>query len=642
MPIVGVKPIDKTLYQFHINSGYNKFIDVTVSSNGTYNVYYIKDGTYISNIGKIVKVVIDSVHGANSYLILDYSFDNSHKKERINLYKIQNIVDVTPSNSYQVAIENGFIGTVTEWLESLKGDSAYEVAVENGFEGTEEEWLKSLCAPSNYQIAIDNGFEGTEEEWLETLKALSNYEIAVKNGFNGTEEEWLESLRALSNYEIAVKNGFEGTEQEWLNSLKALSNYQLAVQEGFVGSVSDYLESIKGTSGKDGSNGVTFTPTVSEDGTISWTNDGELDNPESVNIRGPIGPNGKEGLKGNDGFSPTIDVEDIDGGHQVTITDVNGSKTFNVMDGSNTGGSQGSSSLSGNPIGTIISFMGKATPDNYLICDGAEYNIKEYPELAAFFLKEFGEKNHFGGDGTTTFAVPDMRNLFLRGYHGEAEEKLSGEIGAKQSGTQHPTVFQAATGDFQAAIAVINDKKETVLPENVEDYQEKNDSWGRFGIVPNNFATYNHQSVVGGKSLGKRYTARPANMAVLYCIKAKGGTSAIEEYDTEDGWYVRKWPDGYMEQTLKKEIHNAIVSTSWGSSYNTGTDYGPYKYPEAFSKLYGVNISATGNTSLLVTGCYGNYETSCLIETPLVGIYRPMPAERINIHFFITAKGRWK
>lgn len=516
MPIVGVKPIDKTLYQFHINSGYNKFIDVTVSSNGTYNVYYIKDGTYISNIGKIIKVVIDSVHGANSYLILDYSFDNSHKKERINLYKIQNIVDVTPSNSYQVAIENGFIGTVTEWLESLKGDSAYEVAVENGFEGTEEEWLKSLCALSNYQIAIDNGFEGTEEEWLETLKALSNYEIAVKNGFNGTEEEWLESLRALSNYEIAVKNGFEGTEQEWLNSLKALSNYQLAVQEGFAGSVSDYLESIKGASGKDGSNGVTFTPTVSEDGTISWTNDGELDNPESVNIRGPIGPNGKEGPKGNDGFSPTIDVEDIDGGHQVTITDVNGSKTFNVMDGSNTGGSQGSSSLSGNPIGTIISFMGKTAPDDYLICDGTEYSIEEYPELAAFFLKEFGEKNHFGGDGETTFAVPDMRNLFLRGYHGEAEEQLSGEIGEKQEATLHPNIIHDG---INSNIVMFNTKGAYNLQVNPdsESNEQANSNWIGMNVDLNS-------------STSKYFTSRPINMAILYCIKAVAGQRTPQVY----------------------------------------------------------------------------------------------------------------
>lgn len=181
---------------------------------------------------------------------------------------------------------------------------------------------------------------------------------------------------------------------------------------------------------------------------------------------------------------------------------------------------EGGGGSGGNPVGTVISFMGTSAPTGYLVCDGAEYEIAAYPALANFFEQQFGTKNHFGGNGTDTFAVPDLRNLFLRGYHGQAEEKLSGEIGAKQSGTQHPTVFQAFAGDFQAAVAVINGKKETVPPENVDDYQEKNDSWGRIGFAVNNFAPYGGQNVVGGKSLGKRYTARPANMAVLYCIKA--------------------------------------------------------------------------------------------------------------------------
>jgi hypothetical protein len=41
-----------------------------------------------------------------------------------------------------------------------------------------------------------------------------------------------------------------------------------------------------------------YTPEVSEDGTLSWTNDLELDNPEPVNIMGPVGPEGPEGPQG--------------------------------------------------------------------------------------------------------------------------------------------------------------------------------------------------------------------------------------------------------------------------------------------------------------------------------------------------------
>jgi hypothetical protein len=37
--------------------------------------------------------------------------------------------------------------------------------------------------------------------------------------------------------------------------------------------------------------GATFTPSISEDGTLRWTNDKGLPNPESVNIRGAAGIN---------------------------------------------------------------------------------------------------------------------------------------------------------------------------------------------------------------------------------------------------------------------------------------------------------------------------------------------------------------
>lgn len=48
----------------------------------------------------------------------------------------------------------------------------------------------------------------------------------------------------------------------------------------------------EGGSGTPGKDGTTFTPMVSPEGVLSWTNDGGKENPEAVNIRGPIGPAG--------------------------------------------------------------------------------------------------------------------------------------------------------------------------------------------------------------------------------------------------------------------------------------------------------------------------------------------------------------
>ena len=105
-----------------------------------------------------------------------------------------------------------------------------------------------------------------------------------------------------------------------------------------------------GPQGEPGADGVTFTPAVSAEGVISWTNDGGKTNPQPVNIKGPqgdkgdtgatgaTGPTGQTGPAGAPGISPSITVTDIAGGHRVTITDATGAHSFDVMDGESGGG----------------------------------------------------------------------------------------------------------------------------------------------------------------------------------------------------------------------------------------------------------------------------------------------------------------
>ena len=56
-----------------------------------------------------------------------------------------------------------------------------------------------------------------------------------------------------------------------------------------------------GAAGAPGATGTTFTPSVSADGTLSWTNDGGKTNPASVNIKGPQGEQGAKGDTGETG-----------------------------------------------------------------------------------------------------------------------------------------------------------------------------------------------------------------------------------------------------------------------------------------------------------------------------------------------------
>ena len=59
------------------------------------------------------------------------------------------------------------------------------------------------------------------------------------------------------------------------------------------------------------------------------------------------------------------------------------------------------------PVGSIISYMGNNVPKHYLACNGTVYNITDYSELAIHIKESFGSFNYFGGDGVTTFAVPN-------------------------------------------------------------------------------------------------------------------------------------------------------------------------------------------------------------------------------------------
>lgn len=80
-------------------------------------------------------------------------------------------------SAYEIAVDEGFVGSESEWLASLKGepgDSAYEVAVAEGYPGTVSAWLASLKGNdgrSAYQVWLDNGHTGSEADFLIWLQA---------------------------------------------------------------------------------------------------------------------------------------------------------------------------------------------------------------------------------------------------------------------------------------------------------------------------------------------------------------------------------------------------------------------------------------------------------------------------------------
>lgn len=96
--------------------------------------------------------------------------------------------------------------------------------------------------------------------------------------------------------------------------------------------------------------------------------------------KGDTGETGAAGKDGINGVSPIVEVEDITEGYKVTITDVNGAKSFTVLDGA------AADALDGKKIGIVgdsITF-GTGSASATTECDGY-YNIynhkMSYPEI---------------------------------------------------------------------------------------------------------------------------------------------------------------------------------------------------------------------------------------------------------------------
>lgn len=191
-------------------------------------------------------------------------------------------------SAYQVAVNNGYTGTVDQWLASLKGANGADgqagtngwtpilavvpdgdrrvIAVTSWTGGTGTApnigYYGSAGITPNITQAVDirgvqgvqglAGTDGAKGEKGDTgatgADGLDNYAIALANGFEGTVEEYLESLKGKSAYQIAVDGGFVGTEEEWLKSINGDSGYKVAVDNGFVGTEQEWLASLVGKS----------------------------------------------------------------------------------------------------------------------------------------------------------------------------------------------------------------------------------------------------------------------------------------------------------------------------------------------------------------------------------------------------------
>lgn len=262
----------------------------------------------------------------------------------------------------------------------------------------------------------------------------------------------------------------------------------------------------QGVPGKDGADGITYQPTIGtvekgDEASASVVND-DTSKTAKFNFILPKGDKGDKGNKGDSGETPYIGDNgnwwygDEDSGVPIpSIDDL--LKYVDKVRG-----------IQDTPIGHILTYMGNSAPNHYLICDGSIYSIADYPYLTEHFQKEFGTVAYFGGNGSTTFAVPDLRGEFLRGTGVAARNTGWGEgVGIHQDGTEHVYFgFDATDNLWNTSRGYLN-------------YAQKIDSMKMIDVGLDKKGCYYKKYGNSTGSSESRYTSRPTNTAVLYCIK---------------------------------------------------------------------------------------------------------------------------
>jgi microcystin-dependent protein len=109
-------------------------------------------------------------------------------------------------------------------------------------------------------------------------------------------------------------------------------------------------------------------------------------------------------------------------------------------------------------VGAIKPWTKATAPAGYLLCDGAAVSRSTYAELFAVIASTYG-----GGDGSTTFNVPQLQGKLPQGYDGNTYN-LAGTGGANTV-TVAVTNNQAATNATNQSVTVTGSISNTSLTE---------------------------------------------------------------------------------------------------------------------------------------------------------------------------------
>ena len=217
------------------------------------------------------------------------------------------------------------------------------------------------------------------------------------------------------------------------------------------------------------------------------------------------------------GAASTIDTENLPISKALISTNVGkvGSSTTTATEISYLAGARSNIQQqidSSIPSGAVMPFAGTSEPNGWLICDGRPVSRSQYNNL---FIA-LGSGTIYGtGNNSTTFNLPDLRGYFVRGSgtNSDSASTTSGAFGAKQAATVVPM------GDPSNAYRVV-----VSLWNNVDNQPSTmrsllNGEPGAVNETSLKIIGYQPGTIDPVQANAMVMTTRPANIAMLYCIK---------------------------------------------------------------------------------------------------------------------------
>jgi len=219
------------------------------------------------------------------------------------------------------------------------------------------------------------------------------------------------------------------------------------------------------------------------------------------------------------------------------VYQTDGKEGFYYFDG--TGWTQIASQKSAAPVGTILSFGGARDkiPEGWKICDGSTPSRTDptYADLFNVIGTTWGE-----GDGTTTFHLPDLRGMFLRGVNDTRSDSYRDpNVGTRSAmntgGNTDDNVGSVQGSDYKShshgggslSANSAGDHSHSFTDKyhasGGSDPKWKGDGGGNKGIssgggTTNNTGAHTH-TISGSTATSGNSETRPNNAYVFYIIK---------------------------------------------------------------------------------------------------------------------------